>query len=447
MEVYMITNVSLKNYKSFSNVNADFTNGQEENSMVAIYGENGSGKTNLIETIIKLSESTRTIFNAQQLEKVQEKISKEESQGESFMRFLTNIRFKNSNISSVFKNTHTIGNEDDTEIKYNFSVQGQRGYYQLKFSQSGELIKEKLYSVIGSRSGLFYDVTKKEGGFEAKISPSLIKSNSLRNELQSSVTKLWGTHTLLAIFSDIQNKFNENFVNEGVLDTFQNILDEFQSISYKNDNRMALINKNDAILQKLDSGKINIDKKPQLEKTAEVLNQFYPKLYTDIKKVKYNIVENNEKLTYSLVFEKKVNTNIIDIPFELESTGTKNLLDIFPLILLAIEGKTVIIDEIDSGIHDLLILKLINNICESITGQLIFTTHDTLLMQSIFPKYLYVIQVDFEGRKKVVNISEASKTRLRDSNNVQKMYLKGYFSGIPYVTDVDFDEILDTIEE
>lgn len=443
----MITNVSLKNYKSFSNVNADFTKGQEESSMIAIYGENGSGKTNLIETIIKLSESTRTIFTAERLEKVQEKISKEDAEGESLIRFLTNIRFKNTNISSVFKNTHTIGNQDDTEIKYSFSVHGQKGYYQLKFSQSGELIQEKLYSIIGSRSGLLYDITKENDETKAKISPSLIKGSLLRNELRKGIDKFWGTHTLLAIFADIQNKFNKNFVNEGVLDTFQNILDEFQSISYKDDNQMALINKNDGILTELDSGEIDIQQKPQIEKTAEVLNQFYPKLYTDIKKVKYSIVEKNEKLAYSLVFEKKISTEIIDIPFELESTGTKNLLDIFPLILLAIEGKTVIIDEIDSGIHDLLILKLVNNIYESITGQLIFTTHDTLLMQSINPDYLYVIQVDFQGRKKVVNISEASKTRLRDSNNIQKMYLKGYFSGIPYVTDVDFDEIIDTIGE
>ncbi|WP_265460855.1 hypothetical protein [Enterococcus faecium] len=34
-------------------------------------------------------------------------------------------------------------------------------------------------------------------------------------------------------------------------------------------------------------------------------------------------------------------------------------------------GKTVIIDEIDEGIHDLLVNNLVQNIIESINGQII----------------------------------------------------------------------------
>ncbi|KAA8346857.1 AAA family ATPase [Leuconostoc mesenteroides] len=442
----MITSVYLKNYKSFSEIFADFTINKAENPLVAIYGENGSGKTNLIETIIKLSESTRTIYNAHELSKIQEQLTKE-NENKDFLKMLASVNIAQSNISSVFKNSHTIGNTDDMVIKYSFNIKGKKGYYSLTFDSDGMLIEEKLYSIIGKRAGNLYTIYKDDNNkLNSKISPSLISSTDLRQELKNSLNRLWGTHTLLAIFGDIYDKFNKEFIDNSVLDNLKNIFSEFQHISFKNEKSMGVMS-NKAILNELESGKINIKNKSRLEKTTEVLNQFFPRLYTDIKRVHYDIEEGADELHYQLIVEKKVDAKVINIPFAQESTGTKKLLELFPLILLATDGGTVIIDEIDTGIHDLLISKLVENLADSITGQLIFTTHDTLLMQTLPTQNIYVIQVDYQGRKRVSNLNQASGSRLRDSNNIQKLYLNGYFSGIPYLNDVDFDDILETIED
>lgn len=53
-----------------------------------------------------------------------------------------------------------------------------------------------------------------------------------------------------------------------------------------------------------------------------------------------------------------------------------------PFLLASIEGSTVIIDEFDSGIHDLLSRSLIKSIFKDISGQLIMTTHNTSLMDN-----------------------------------------------------------------
>ncbi|WP_155832132.1 AAA family ATPase [Companilactobacillus nodensis] len=150
-------------------------------------------------------------------------------------------------------------------------------------------------------------------------------------------------------------------------------------------------------------------------------------------------------IRYELYEKKRISNKIVEIPFALESNGTKRLLDLFPLFLNAVNGNTVIIDEIDQGIHDLLIDRIIDNIKEDITGQLIFTTHDTQVMKQLDVSSLYVIQVDSEGNKRIVNISKASKGKIAANNNIQKLYLDGYFAGIPYSDDVDFYDILEGI--
>lgn len=47
---------------------------------------------------------------------------------------------------------------------------------------------------------------------------------------------------------------------------------------------------------------------------------------------------------------------------------------------------TVIIDEIDTEIHDLLMKALIDGLMDIETGQLIATTHNTMLMNTLDKK-------------------------------------------------------------
>ena len=51
-------------------------------------------------------------------------------------------------------------------------------------------------------------------------------------------------------------------------------------------------------------------------------------------------------------------------------------------MLITVEGSTAIIDELDTGIHELLVKSLVTSLYNNIKGQLIMTTHNTLLMES-----------------------------------------------------------------
>src|SRR5690606_16191036 len=134
-------------------------------------------------------------------------------------------------------------------------------------------------------------------------------------------------------------------------------------------------------LYKIDNlltGEISKSDESALNKLENVLNTIFTSLYSDIKNVFYEKKYLNDKISYRLCLKKLIYGNLINIDFKIESTGTINILRIIPYILLAAQGEVVIIDEFDTGIHDVLVEKLIVNIKDYLKGQLIITTHNTI---------------------------------------------------------------------
>lgn len=61
--------------------------------------------------------------------------------------------------------------------------------------------------------------------------------------------------------------------------------------------------------------------------------------------------------------------------------------------------RVVAIDEIDNGIHDILLKSLISNLAQNIDGQLIMTTHNTMFLEEYDLKdYVYFIVTDEHGK-------------------------------------------------
>lgn len=126
------------------------------------------------------------------------------------------------------------------------------------------------------------------------------------------------------------------------------------------------------------------------------------------------------------------------IPYNEESGGTKRIIGNFNNIVAAIQGKVVIIDEFDNGIHDMLIKNIIISMKDKITGQLIITTHNTLLLETLPPKELYVITISCERNKEINCIADY---KIQRNNNARNLYLKGMFGGVPVGDYIDFEGI------
>jgi AAA15 family ATPase/GTPase len=147
-----------------------------------------------------------------------------------------------------------------------------------------------------------------------------------------------------------------------------------------------------------------------------------------------------------LFFKKNIFGRLIDIDYEKESTGTLQLLMILPYLLMAIYGCVVVIDEIDTGVHDLLINNILNSISEKIKGQLIITTHNTMFLDSdIDPDCIYTFYIDRDAAKSLVCITDF-ENRKHPNLNYRDRYLKGMYGGVPSCIDIDFDEMKTILE-
>ena len=138
-----------------------------------------------------------------------------------------------------------------------------------------------------------------------------------------------------------------------------------------------------------------------------------------------------------------------------ESFGTNRLLRLSWSILRALkEGRTLLIDEIDSGLHPFIVSTIIKLFYQTNNkAQLIVNTQNTSLLaypigyeenkkdkKYLFRKdQIYIVNKNRYGESSIYPITHFQRN-IRTS--MEKMYLDGRLTGVPYV---ELDNILDII--
>ena len=122
-----------------------------------------------------------------------------------------------------------------------------------------------------------------------------------------------------------------------------------------------------------------------------------------------------------------------------ESNGTRNLLFLAgPVMGLLRKGLTLVIDELDTSLHTLLLRELVRlfHRPEVNTGgaQLIFTTHDTSLLDApdLFRRdQVWFVEKDRHQASALVSLSEFSP---RKNEALERGYLMGRYGGVPFLS-------------
>ena len=269
-------------------------------------------------------------------------------------------------------------------------------------------------------------------------------------ELKENIEKYWGKYSFLSLLVFEEKEKNKEYVKNNISQKILEIINKILSmtihvnkwyLNFMPDNYMK-----QNVLADLKSGVISKNKIDEIKKYENVLNIFFTQAYADIKSVKYVIEEKDDKIRYKLFFNKMIGGTLKSIPIELESEGTKKIIEEFDTLIGAIMGETVVIDEIDNGIHDLLMKNIILSIKDEITGQLIITTHNTLLLEILPKECIYILSADYEGNKYINSIKEYGIT-IQKNHNARDLYFKGLFGGIPTTSYVDFEEIKYVLED
>lgn len=440
----MFTYLKVENFRSLKSFEADFRDrsGAPKN-LVLIYGENGSGKTNLVEAFNVLKSLNRSM-NLQKLliEILSQNATSSDDQkmdSDSLVKMITS-KF---DMRQILSDSRTCGSDGDIILEFGFSIDGDKGVYRIVYGD--ELKEESLYFLLNEKSGFNFKIASPK---KYQISSIAFPSQEYQKSLKINIEKYWGTNTLLSIIYNDLYDSNSTYMRESLSASFFRVVQFFKTfaLSLKRDGKRDEINGMD-ILASLDSGEIAKSELSFLEKKQQILQATFTALFSDIKDVYYKTTENDKGvLHYDLFFKKMIGGELLDISFKDESLGTKNLLKIFPYFFPAIMGQTAIIDEADTGIHDLLFAQLIEGITPNIDGQLIMTTHNTSIMQRVDRSAIHFIESDPIGNKKFVNLT-SFPTRTMANHNVQDRYLQGIYGGVPIPGYLDYDEMKELLEE
>jgi len=255
-----------------------------------------------------------------------------------------------------------------------------------------------------------------------------------------------------ALFLTVVAQFNGK-ISQDILNWFAycNILssinsNEFENFSFNQlkDNAFKekiinLIKKTDVGIYTIESKNLKLD---ELNLENNTLNSIPKEILSKIKEEGILKIE-----TIHMQYDKdNLFKKFKSFDLEFESDGTQKLLALTaPIIDTLIEGRTLIIDELDNSLHTELveaIIKLFNSKeTNPNNAQLIFTTHDTnLLNQELFRRdQIWFTQKDIYGASELYSLVEYGKGKTRDDLALEKNYLSGKFGAVPHIESLNYE--------
>ena len=298
------------------------------------------------------------------------------------------------NYKCIFSNKFLI------ELEYEFSIDESTIQYYISYDAKEKILVEKLYlnnDLVLDRIG---------SNAQSKITES-ISYTDLDNDIL----------LLRTIY------FNTKFNNFNILKRWFEFLSN--SVYLDASQRIVLNNDKKLILNKyLDNNGPN------------EINEFF-KEYNFNQQIEYSNQSSGSLVTLKInneyskeIFFKRDGINE-PIPYEWESLGNRNLINMLPAFFKVVKnGGMLIIDEFSSAFHNelerLLIKYFMNN---SKNSQIFIVSHSTnLLSNSIFrPDQEY--SVEFSQSGSIIN--RFSNDKPREAQNIEKMYNSGCFGGKP----------------
>lgn len=125
-----------------------------------------------------------------------------------------------------------------------------------------------------------------------------------------------------------------------------------------------------------------------------------------------------------------------DMPWGLESHGTRSFIRIFPLIMFALQtGGIAIIDELDLSIHALILPEIIRWFYDPsrnpYNAQLWMSCQSASLLDDLTKEEVVFCEKDNAGRSQMYSLMDVGSVRRGD--NLYKKYLGGVYGAVPQI--------------
>ena len=168
------------------------------------------------------------------------------------------------------------------------------------------------------------------------------------------------------------------------------------------------------------------------------LLEFLSAIDSGIKDIEY---DDSEKEIRFVTYHIGRDGNKYPLSLYLESEGTIKSIVLFIYVRMAIlNNKSILVDELNIKLHPLLLKFIIDLFYdEHSRAQLIYTTHDTTLMDKKFFRrdQIWFVQKDEFGYSEISSLSDF---KVRSDASFEKDYLAGVYGGIPFLKDFEMKE-------
>lgn len=148
--------------------------------------------------------------------------------------------------------------------------------------------------------------------------------------------------------------------------------------------------------------------------------------------------KSNRITTTHRIIREDGQTEYFRLPMERESSGTRRFFAQIGYWLQALEtGALLVVDEIERNMHPLLTRRLIEMVQDSTINtngaQLLFTTHDTMLLDLDFFRRDQIWFAEKEEKSCATELYSLASFSPRKGENIRKGYLQGRFGAIPFI--------------
>lgn len=310
---------------------------------------------------------------------------------------LKEIIFNGINLPKDFNEKNL--NYDSESIKFEIGILDQK---KNVYDYSIEFQKEKLiYEKLECNDRVIYE-----------FKDDILSSKKLPKEILR-IFSISSTETILKKLRDFQLEEIKDFT----LSLSDVIIKRNKGINYESKDVPSTITEN--VKSRLE------DKKKDVVQIVKLLD------YTieDFQFEKLGAV--NDEVMYDIYFLRENTKNKFYLGNE--SEGIRKIINLMLGLLEIYDGKTVVIDELDSSISTVSLIKLFNNfinVDDNLKGQLIVTTHNLFLFDNnIFePQQIYIVNKKEDLTSELYSLAEF-KIR-SEKENLYHNFLKGRYGGI-----------------
>lgn len=443
-----LTEISIKNFKNVVNGEVSLVNNRKnfKSSILGLYGQNGSGKTALIDVLELLKN---VLCETEVPDRFADYINVDSETSEIEYSFDVTLGEQVHPVTyRLVLEREVVSDTDDME-----NVIEERFRYHVKISS--ELLRCQMRAASGKmRMGKVID-TGADTVFAPKAKYELLTGGSRETDTDLLVAKKLSQKTARSfVFSKdlmnvIQNRAADKSSSPGAEDAahYMNLI-----MSLVRFGRYELF-----VINTANSGLISLNAQPLMFRIQErkkgtagtiaipiekpsvvpedlfhvtetvienmniVLEAIIPGLTMAVKDLGSQLMPNGTAGKRIELVSKK---NSREIPLKYESEGIKKIVSILQLLVVVYNQKsiTVAIDELDSGVFEYLLGELLRIISEKGKGQLIFTSHNLRPLETIDKGFVAFTTTNPENRY-------IRLTNVKENNNLRDFYYRDIMLG------------------